>query len=466
MPSDRVHEEAEVLEHYISEELEELIAAKLGEPSHDPHGTPIPGPDLELPPLEDALAVKPPPARGHGRKRPAGRGGGRRGRAPLARRPRQGPGAHLALPRAGLRRRGRLHRPGQLRDQHRRRRQVRLPAALGGPRRQPDRDAGPDAVGEARHRDRQEPRRALPRELLAAHRDRALAAGRAGRDGLRHRRGGRRRPRPQPALRHPALPGRGARRRRRLRDPRPPAEGLPAPRGRDRGAGRGRGRRLRGRALPRPSRRRPGRRPPLQAGLRRHREHPAGDRDHRRDGDAARHLPALGAHPEAGRRPQRRGAPPDPRLRAGRRGDRALARRRRQPGDDDRRRRALPRQRPDRRRLDRRRLRRLPVARLGQRRDDLRGRAARLRLRLLLGRDDGRPGRDAGLHPPPHPDLRAARGHPGAGAARPRDRRQPDRRPGRQPGRPLLRDPLRAGAAADDLLAPRGDGERWSTPAG
>src|SRR5262249_29877507 len=49
MPSDRVHEEAEVLEHYISEELEALIAAKLGEPSHDPHGTPIPGPAL-LPP--------------------------------------------------------------------------------------------------------------------------------------------------------------------------------------------------------------------------------------------------------------------------------------------------------------------------------------------------------------------------------------------------------------------------------
>jgi DtxR family Mn-dependent transcriptional regulator len=49
MPDDRVHEEAEVLEHYISEELELLIAAKLGEPSHDPHGTPIPGPDLALP---------------------------------------------------------------------------------------------------------------------------------------------------------------------------------------------------------------------------------------------------------------------------------------------------------------------------------------------------------------------------------------------------------------------------------
>jgi DtxR family Mn-dependent transcriptional regulator len=50
MPADRVHEEAEVLEHYISEELELLMAAKLGEPSHDPHGTPIPGPDLRPPP--------------------------------------------------------------------------------------------------------------------------------------------------------------------------------------------------------------------------------------------------------------------------------------------------------------------------------------------------------------------------------------------------------------------------------
>ncbi|HWM54353.1 MAG TPA: metal-dependent transcriptional regulator [Solirubrobacterales bacterium] len=49
MPDDRVHAEAEVLEHYISEELELLIAAKLGEPSHDPHGTPIPGPDLSPP---------------------------------------------------------------------------------------------------------------------------------------------------------------------------------------------------------------------------------------------------------------------------------------------------------------------------------------------------------------------------------------------------------------------------------
>jgi DtxR family Mn-dependent transcriptional regulator len=54
MPDDRVHEEAEVLEHYISEDLEKLIAAKLGEPRHDPHGTPIPGPDLRPPTWGDA----------------------------------------------------------------------------------------------------------------------------------------------------------------------------------------------------------------------------------------------------------------------------------------------------------------------------------------------------------------------------------------------------------------------------
>jgi DtxR family Mn-dependent transcriptional regulator len=52
MPLDQVHAEAEVLEHYISEDLEQLIAAKLGEPSHDPHGSAIPGPDLLPPPSE------------------------------------------------------------------------------------------------------------------------------------------------------------------------------------------------------------------------------------------------------------------------------------------------------------------------------------------------------------------------------------------------------------------------------
>ena len=48
MPWDKIHDEAEVLEHYISEDLEELIAASLGHPSHDPHGDPIPNSELEL----------------------------------------------------------------------------------------------------------------------------------------------------------------------------------------------------------------------------------------------------------------------------------------------------------------------------------------------------------------------------------------------------------------------------------
>src|SRR5437868_14238530 len=42
MPWDRVHAEAEVLEHAISEDLEQLIADRLGHPKLDPHGDPIP----------------------------------------------------------------------------------------------------------------------------------------------------------------------------------------------------------------------------------------------------------------------------------------------------------------------------------------------------------------------------------------------------------------------------------------
>lgn len=48
VPWDRVHDEAEVLEHHLSEELEELIAAKLGHPTHDPHGDPIPTRELTI----------------------------------------------------------------------------------------------------------------------------------------------------------------------------------------------------------------------------------------------------------------------------------------------------------------------------------------------------------------------------------------------------------------------------------
>ncbi len=48
VPWDRVHEEAEALEHVLSEELEARIAAKLGNPTHDPHGDPIPSRDLVI----------------------------------------------------------------------------------------------------------------------------------------------------------------------------------------------------------------------------------------------------------------------------------------------------------------------------------------------------------------------------------------------------------------------------------
>src|SRR4051794_40834121 len=48
VPWDRVHAEAEVLEHVLSEDLEARIAAKLGNPTHDPHGDPIPDRDLVI----------------------------------------------------------------------------------------------------------------------------------------------------------------------------------------------------------------------------------------------------------------------------------------------------------------------------------------------------------------------------------------------------------------------------------
>jgi DtxR family Mn-dependent transcriptional regulator len=48
MPWDRVHQEAEVLEHVLSSELEEIIAEKLGNPTHDPHGDPIPSAEFEI----------------------------------------------------------------------------------------------------------------------------------------------------------------------------------------------------------------------------------------------------------------------------------------------------------------------------------------------------------------------------------------------------------------------------------
>lgn len=50
---DEVHDEAERLEHVISERFETKIAEAMGHPTHDPHGDPIPGEDLEMPSIED-----------------------------------------------------------------------------------------------------------------------------------------------------------------------------------------------------------------------------------------------------------------------------------------------------------------------------------------------------------------------------------------------------------------------------
>jgi DtxR family Mn-dependent transcriptional regulator len=65
MPWDQVHAEAERLEHVVSEELEERIAAKLGQPTHDPHGDPIPTREGVVPACETIpLSMLPPGAAG------------------------------------------------------------------------------------------------------------------------------------------------------------------------------------------------------------------------------------------------------------------------------------------------------------------------------------------------------------------------------------------------------------------
>lgn len=51
VPWDKVHDEAERLEHVISEDLESRIADKLGQPEVDPHGHPIPSYEGTLPDL-------------------------------------------------------------------------------------------------------------------------------------------------------------------------------------------------------------------------------------------------------------------------------------------------------------------------------------------------------------------------------------------------------------------------------
>jgi DtxR family Mn-dependent transcriptional regulator len=55
---DDVHDEADRLEHVISEELEERIDQALGYPTHDPHGDPIPDANLEWPATDESPASR------------------------------------------------------------------------------------------------------------------------------------------------------------------------------------------------------------------------------------------------------------------------------------------------------------------------------------------------------------------------------------------------------------------------
>jgi DtxR family Mn-dependent transcriptional regulator len=58
---DEVHDEAENLEHHISEKLEARIAARLGNPRFDPHGDPIPTLEGSLPSQDNRLLADVPP---------------------------------------------------------------------------------------------------------------------------------------------------------------------------------------------------------------------------------------------------------------------------------------------------------------------------------------------------------------------------------------------------------------------
>ena len=66
VPWDRVHEEAEALEHVLSEDLEARIDAKLGHPTHDPHGDPIPSAELVID-EGDTVSLDALPPGGYGR---------------------------------------------------------------------------------------------------------------------------------------------------------------------------------------------------------------------------------------------------------------------------------------------------------------------------------------------------------------------------------------------------------------
>ncbi len=75
LPLDAVHAEADRLEHALSEELEAHIDRSLGFPTSDPHGDPIPGPDLRIAPSSATpLSALEPGARGTVSRVPDGDG--------------------------------------------------------------------------------------------------------------------------------------------------------------------------------------------------------------------------------------------------------------------------------------------------------------------------------------------------------------------------------------------------------
>ncbi len=305
----------------------------------------------------------------------------------------------------------------------------------------------PEPVGQGRRRDGQEPPRTVPRALPEARLAGPVGAGRADRDGHRPRRVRRRRDRPQPPLRHPAVPGRPDHRGRRVRRARP-AERSGYRRFEVTIAGMLAvillGLHLR-HAAGRRRRRRHRRR--LRARLRGLRERAVRRRHPRRDRDAARDLPALRADvraQRARRRTRRRSASSSSSASTsaiamtlaglvnmamliiaaslfhehGRRGRHARGGARRVRVDG--------RQRHG---------------------DRVRHRAARVRLRELQRRHARRPGRDAGLHRPHDPAVPAPPRDDAPGARRAGDRRRPDARARHLPGRPVVRHPVRADPA-------------------
>lgn len=55
---DEVHEQAEAMEHVMSDRFTDRLAEHLGQPTHDPHGDPIPRPDGTLPVTPDAVLAE------------------------------------------------------------------------------------------------------------------------------------------------------------------------------------------------------------------------------------------------------------------------------------------------------------------------------------------------------------------------------------------------------------------------